>query len=148
MKELRVLKKDGISAEELRRSKEHLKGNLMLSLESTSSRMNRLARHEMRFGSFLSMDAMLAAIDGVQIPTRSKRCIHRILDENQLSLLALGPIDRRHLPRDLSGRLSEALDDRALQPARDGAHLDPGRQVWRLAAGGAGGVRGLCPARA
>ena len=35
----------------------------MLSLESTSSRMNRLARHEMRFGSFMSMDEMLAAID-------------------------------------------------------------------------------------
>jgi predicted Zn-dependent peptidase len=102
LKELRLLKKDGISAEELRRAKEHLKGNLMLSLESTSSRMNRLARHEMRFGSFLSMDAMLAAIDGVR-PDEVEALIHRILDENQLSLLALGPIDRRSLPRDLSG---------------------------------------------
>ena len=102
LKELRLLKKDGISAEELRRAKEHLKGNLMLSLESTSSRMNRLARHEMRFGSFLSMDAMLAAIDGVR-PDEVEALIHRILDENQLSLLALGPIDRRSLPRDLAG---------------------------------------------
>jgi predicted Zn-dependent peptidase len=102
LKELRLLKKDGISAEELHRAKEHLKGNLMLSLESTSSRMNRLARHEMRFGSFLSMDAMLAAIDGVR-PDEVEALIHRILDENQLSLLALGPIDHRSLPRDLSG---------------------------------------------
>ena len=52
MKEVRALKKDGVSAEELRRAKDHLKGNLMLSLESTSSRMNRLAKQEMRFGSF------------------------------------------------------------------------------------------------
>ena len=102
VKELRLLKKDGISADELHRAKEHLKGNLMLSLESTSSRMNRLARQEMRFGAFLSMDAMLAAIDGVR-PDEVEALNHRILDENQLSLLALGPIDRRSLPRDLPG---------------------------------------------
>lgn len=102
MKELRLLKKDGISADELRRSKDHLKGNLMLSLESTSSRMNRLARQEMRFGSFLSIDAMLAAIDGVR-PDEVETMLHRILDEDQLALLALGPIKRGDLPRELAG---------------------------------------------
>jgi len=99
LKELRALKKDGIGADELQRAKDHLKGNLMLSLESTSSRMNRLAKQELRFGSFLSMDAMLAAIDGVR-PDEVGALIHRILDEEQLSLLALGPIDRRSLPRE------------------------------------------------
>ena len=116
MKELRLLKKDGISADELRRSKDHLKGNLMLSLESTSSRMNRLARQEMRFGSFLSIDEMLAAIDGVR-PEEVEALLHRILDEEQLSLLALGPIERGDLPREsllrcLGGRRAR---DRALQ---------------------------------
>ena len=48
------------------RAKDHLKGSLMLSLESTSSRMNRLAKHELHLGSFLTMDAMLASIDGVR----------------------------------------------------------------------------------
>src|SRR4030095_3698835 len=66
LKELRALKKNGITADELRRSKDHLKGSLMLSLESTSSRMNRLAKHEMHLGSFLTMDAMTAAIDRVE----------------------------------------------------------------------------------
>src|SRR4029077_14219959 len=66
LKEIRELKKHGVSAEELERTKEHLKGSLMLSLESTSSRMNRLAKHEMHLGSFLTMDAMLASIDGVK----------------------------------------------------------------------------------
>ena len=65
-KEIRTLKKDGITAEELTRAKDHLKGSLMLSLESTSSRMNRLAKHELHLGSFLTMDQMLAAIDGVR----------------------------------------------------------------------------------
>jgi predicted Zn-dependent peptidase len=100
MKELRILKKDGITAEELRRAKDHLKGSLILSLESTSSRMNRLAKQELRFGSFMSMDDMLAAVDGVT-PDEVEALIHRVLDEEQLSLLTLGPIDRRSLPREL-----------------------------------------------
>ena len=102
MKELRALKKDGVRAEELRRAKEHLKGSLMLSLESTSSRMNRVAKQELRFGSFFSLDEMLGAIDGVQ-PPEVEALISRILDEQQLSLLTLGPIDRRNLPRELAG---------------------------------------------
>jgi predicted Zn-dependent peptidase len=100
MKEIRGLKKDGVTAEELRRAKDHLKGSLMLSLESTPSRMNRLASHEMRFGSFMSMDDMLTAI--ARVPMEEvDALIHRVLDEEQLSLLTLGPVDRRHLPRGL-----------------------------------------------
>ena len=100
MKEIRSLKKDGVTAEELRRSKDHLKGSLMLSLESTSSRMDRLARHEMRFGAFMSMDQVLAAIDAVRMEDVDA-LIHRVLDEEQLSLMTLGAVNRRHLPRGL-----------------------------------------------
>lgn len=100
MKEIRGLKKDGVTVDELGRAKDHLKGSLMLSLESTSSRMNRLASHEMRFGSFMSMDEMLAAIDHVRMEDVDA-LIHRVLDEEQLSLLALGAVDRGHLPRGL-----------------------------------------------
>ena len=45
--ELRDLRDDRVPAEELQRAKDHLKGSLMLSLESTSSRMSQLARQEM-----------------------------------------------------------------------------------------------------
>jgi predicted Zn-dependent peptidase len=100
LKELRALKKDGITADELRRAKDHLKGNLMLSLESTSSRMNRLAKQELSFGAFFSLDAMLAAIDRVG-EEEVQSLIHRLLDEDQLALLTLGPLDRRNLPREL-----------------------------------------------
>ena len=100
MRELRTLKKDGIRTDELRRAKEHLKGSLMLSLESTSSRMNRVAKQELRFGEFFSLDEMLGAIDGVELQ-EVDALASRILDEEQLSLLALGPIDRRNLPREL-----------------------------------------------
>ena len=42
-----------------------LKGSLMLSLESTSSRMSNLARQEMYFDRFLSLDEMLESIESV-----------------------------------------------------------------------------------
>ncbi len=103
LKEVRDLKKDGIGAEELRRAKEHLKGNLMLSLESTSSRMSRLAKQELYFGSFFSLDEMLAAIDAVR-EDEVQALIHRLLDEEQLSILTLGPLDPRHLPHELTRR--------------------------------------------
>jgi predicted Zn-dependent peptidase len=80
---------DGVTEEELRRSKDHLKGSLMLSLESTSSRMNRLAKHEMHHGTFLSMDAMLSAIDTVR-HEEVQALITDLLDEDRLALTTLG----------------------------------------------------------
>jgi predicted Zn-dependent peptidase len=100
LKEIRALKKDGITADELSRSKDHLKGSLMLSLESTTSRMNRLAKHEMHLGSFMTMDAMIAAIDGVR-HEEVQALVSEILDEERLALTTLGPLDRRNLPREL-----------------------------------------------
>ena len=51
--------------EELRRAKDHLKGSLMLSLESTSSRMSNLARQEMYFGRFFTLDELVESIEAV-----------------------------------------------------------------------------------
>ena len=100
LKEIRELKKNGITAEELKRSKDHLKGSLMLSLESTSSRMNRLAKHEMQLGSFLTMDDMIGAIE--RVPHEEVQAlVSQLLDEERLALTTLGPLDRRNLPREL-----------------------------------------------
>jgi predicted Zn-dependent peptidase len=65
IKEFRALKESEVTEEELRRSKNHLKGSLMLSLESTSSRMSNLARQELYFGRFFSLDEILAGIEAV-----------------------------------------------------------------------------------
>jgi predicted Zn-dependent peptidase len=97
---MRALKKDGVTAEELAHAKDHLKGSLMLSLESTSSRMNRLARQELHFGSFFTIDAMLAAIDSVRVEDL-QALVTDLLDEGRLMLVTLGPLDRRNLPREL-----------------------------------------------
>jgi len=101
LREVRALKKDGVTADELARAKDHLKGNLMLSLESSSSRMNRLARQELRFGVFHSVDEMLGKIDGVR-PEEVEALIHALLDEEQLCLVTLGRVDKRSIPRELA----------------------------------------------
>jgi predicted Zn-dependent peptidase len=65
LREFRNLKEERIDPDELRRAKDHLKGSLMLSLESTSSRMSNLARQEMYFGRFFTLDELLDRIESV-----------------------------------------------------------------------------------
>jgi len=54
-----------VTPEELRRAKDHLKGSYVLGLESTSSRMGNLARQELYFKRFFSLDEMLELIESV-----------------------------------------------------------------------------------
>ena len=63
--ELKGLREYPVAVDELRRAKDHLKGSLMLGLESTSSRMSHLARQEMYFDQRVSLDEMLTAIEHV-----------------------------------------------------------------------------------
>ncbi|MGN1400397.1 MAG: M16 family metallopeptidase [Bacillus sp. (in: firmicutes)] len=60
-----TFKREGITEKELRNSKEQLKGNLMLSLESTNSRMSRNGKNELMLGRHRSMDEMIDLIDAV-----------------------------------------------------------------------------------
>ncbi len=63
--EFRQLKSELISADELQRAKDQLKGSLMLSLESSTARMSNLARQDMYFDRFFSMDEMIRKIEEV-----------------------------------------------------------------------------------
>jgi predicted Zn-dependent peptidase len=63
--EFRNLKNHGVPEEELRRSKDQLKGSLMLSLESSTSRMSNLARQEMYFDRFQDLDELIEKIEAV-----------------------------------------------------------------------------------
>ncbi|MFB4167446.1 M16 family metallopeptidase [Virgibacillus sp. JSM 102003] len=56
---------NGLTDKELKNSKEQLKGNLMLSLESTSSRMSRNGRNELLLNRHRSLDDMIQEIDAV-----------------------------------------------------------------------------------
>ncbi|MCC6589218.1 MAG: insulinase family protein [Bryobacterales bacterium] len=63
--EFRKLREEPVPEEELRRSKNHLKGSVMLGLESTSSRMSNLARQQLYFQKFTCLDEILASIEAV-----------------------------------------------------------------------------------
>ncbi|EAR63369.1 zinc protease [Bacillus sp. NRRL B-14911] len=62
---LATLKRDGITEKELKNSKEQMKGSLMLSLESTNSRMSRNGKNELLLGRHRSLDEIVEQIDKV-----------------------------------------------------------------------------------
>ncbi len=67
VREFRQLKDSAISEEELKRAKDQLKGGLMLSLESSTARMSNLARQEMYYNRFFSMDEIIERIQAVTV---------------------------------------------------------------------------------
>jgi predicted Zn-dependent peptidase len=63
--EFEELRQNPVGEDELRRAKDYLKGSLMLSLESTASRMANIARQELYFDEFIELDTMLDKIESV-----------------------------------------------------------------------------------
>ena len=64
--ELDKLKQDPIPDKELAEAKAQLKGKLMLSVESMSNRMSRLAKSEIYFNRFVTLDELQEKIDAVE----------------------------------------------------------------------------------
>jgi predicted Zn-dependent peptidase len=64
-RELVRLTKEPVPEEELQRAKEHLKGRMILGLESTSSRMTRLGKAVITGTEILSLDELAARVDSV-----------------------------------------------------------------------------------
>ena len=91
MKELKRLRTHGVGRDELERTLNHVKGGIMLSLESTSSRMSRLARDEIYFGRYFTLKDIVGEVDKI-----NRRQIHRLaeelLDPREASLTILGPL--------------------------------------------------------
>ncbi|MBZ5539538.1 MAG: insulinase family protein [Acidobacteriia bacterium] len=98
VREFRAMKESPVSVEELRRAKDHLKGSIMLSLESTSARMSNLARQELYFDRFYSLDEILLSIEAV---TREE--VHAIACEffqpEQIAITVLGNLNGFSLDR-------------------------------------------------
>ena len=90
--EFRAMKESPVSEEELLRAKNHLKGSLMLSLESTNSRMSNLARQELYFHRFSSLDEILASIEAV---TREEvqMLAQEFFQPERIAVTVLGPIN-------------------------------------------------------
>ena len=97
--ELSDLRERPVPDDELRRAKDHLKGSLMLGLESTSSRMSNLARQEMYFDRQLTLDETLQSVEAV---TRDD--VRRVTDElfapAGLAATVLGAVNGLEIPRE------------------------------------------------
>ncbi len=95
-REIRRLRTRGVGKKELDRAKNQMKGTLMLSLESTHSRMNKLVKDELYQGRHLSLEETLAEIDRVSGAT-VQRLTAELFDPQALSVTALGPLSSRTL---------------------------------------------------
>jgi predicted Zn-dependent peptidase len=93
MDELRDLRDRGPDEQELRVAKEHLKGSLMLSLESTASRMSNLARQEIYYGRQFGLQATLGGVERVSA-AQVHRLARKLLGNGRVSLAAVGRLGR------------------------------------------------------
>jgi predicted Zn-dependent peptidase len=81
-----------VDNDELQLAKEHMKGNLTLSLESTSSRMIRLGRNEFALGRHVSSEEIEQRIDAVTAG-EVQELARELLAEENLGLCIIGPVD-------------------------------------------------------
>ena len=95
--EIRRLKDQPIPESELRRAKDHLKGSLMLNLESTPSRMSHLARQEIYFDRQFGLDETLAGVEGVSLGD-VQRVARDLFANGALAATVLGAVDGLQLP--------------------------------------------------
>ncbi|MGH7932290.1 MAG: M16 family metallopeptidase [Candidatus Binataceae bacterium] len=65
LKEIAKITRDGLKPDELARAKSQLKGNMLLGMESTESRMNRLARNEIYFHREIPLEELALGIEAV-----------------------------------------------------------------------------------
>lgn len=92
-RELKLLKQGELTPGEVSSAKEQLKGQLVLGLEGTSSRMNRLARQEIYTGGHVSLTETLRLIDKVT-PDDLVALAGDIVRADRMTAVALGPLDR------------------------------------------------------
>jgi predicted Zn-dependent peptidase len=97
--EFRKLKVDPVPEEELRRSKDQLKGSLMLSLESSSARMSNLARQEMYFDHFYSLDELIERIENVTVEQLTELA-NEFFQTESIAVTVLGNLNGLKLTRD------------------------------------------------
>lgn len=95
-REVRRMAAKGIERSELKRTKDQMKGSLMLSLESSHSRMNKLAKDELIAGVHTTLEEMLAEIDAVT-NDQVGRVAHDLFAPETMAITGLGPMSARQI---------------------------------------------------
>jgi predicted Zn-dependent peptidase len=96
-RELKKIKDEGITQAEGLRVKNQIKGSLVLSLESSNSHMSRLARQEIYFGRYHSMDDIIKSVESVTLD-QVQLLARQLFTRENLSLTILGPLSNADVP--------------------------------------------------
>jgi predicted Zn-dependent peptidase len=96
-RELKKIKDEGITQAEEMRVKNQIKGALVLSLESSNSHMSRLARQEMYFGKYISIDDIIKGVEKVT-SEQVQLLAQQLFTRENISLAILGPLSRADVP--------------------------------------------------
>ncbi len=91
-RELKRLKTEPPSADELDSARTQLKGNILLSLESTDNIMSKLAKNEIYFGSYQPIEQIIAGFSSVTRDSLQNLCIE-LLDDRYFTIQLLGNLD-------------------------------------------------------
>jgi predicted Zn-dependent peptidase len=92
MQEIGRISTEQLSEDDLCRAKEQLKGQLMLGLENTSNRMNRLAKHEFMAGRHIPLDETVAGIDSVKAAEIAE-IASEIFRTDRFTAVAMGQVE-------------------------------------------------------
>jgi predicted Zn-dependent peptidase len=92
MCEFKRLKCEVMPEEELRRAKDQLKGNIILGLESSMSRMSNLARQEMYFEHFFGVDEIMDKVETVTAD-EVMAMANSLFDPDKVAVTLLGRLD-------------------------------------------------------
>ena len=92
LKELSDIKKNGINMEEMERGKENLKGSLVLSLESSNSRMNYIAKSLFYYDRIIPIDEICEKMDAVTMDD-IVRLANLNFVSNYMNLVVIGDMD-------------------------------------------------------
>ena len=98
MAEFSALKETLLTDEELTRAKEQVKGNILLGLESSGARMSNLARQEMYFHHFFSVEEVLDRLDAVTAE-QVQRMAQQLFVSERIAVTLLGRLDGLKLSR-------------------------------------------------
>lgn len=92
MKEIDRIASEPLPEADLCRNKEQLKGHLMLGLENTSSRMNRIAKHELLIGRYIPLDETVAGIDAVKAEEITELA-RELFQRNRFTAVTMGNVE-------------------------------------------------------
>lgn len=90
LEEIKKLREDGITEDELKMAKENIKGNLLLGLESTDFRMNRIAISEIYLGKLVSTEEVMDRVYSVKMEDVRSLAMKYMKPED-IAAVAIGP---------------------------------------------------------